>query len=511
MTHNRRALGFLGATGAVAGATAIAAILRGHVDSSDLTMLYLLGVVITAITLGRGPAIVAALLSVAAFDFLFVPPRFTLRVSDARYLVTFAVLLVVAVITGTLTASMREQRERARLRERRIAMLHRLSHDLALRSGSVEVLEALVARIDELPGLKAAAILSDNMGGSGLVIGDSEILDGGGEQAAARSVLTHGRPVGFPPGAGGHAPVCHLPLVAGTKVNGVLSLRAVGVVDSERLEMIRALTSLTALALERCRLAEDARQVQMQVDTERARNALLSSVSHDLRTPLAAIMGSASTLRDDANEVGELGRRELAGSIFDQAERLNRLVGNLLDMTRLESGTLQVRKEWHSLEEVIGASLTRLGSKLAEREVAVLLPPDLPLVPIDDVLFEQVMVNLLENAHQYSPPGGPIVIRAWIERDELLLTVVDRGPGLTSDERERVFEKFYRGAGAAARPGAGLGLAICRGIVEAHGGAISAENASGGGSLFRIGLPLEGTPPTVEQEEALDSAAPGRS
>lgn len=501
MARGVRAAGYAGALGTVAGATLLAAFLHRHSESSDLTMVYLLAVVISAIAFGRGPAIVAALVSVLVFNFMFVPPRFTFHVADTRYLVTFAVMFVVAVITGTLTAMLREQRERALLRERRIASLHRLSHDLALRSTSSEVLEAAVARVGEMPGIQAAAALPDDAGRIQWVTGDPSILGSEEERSAAAKAMLQGRMAPATHGGAGRETV-HLPLVAGTRVNGVLSLRATPqtFVDPERMEMIRAFSNLTALAIERCRLADDARKVQTQVATERARSALLSSVSHDLRTPLAGIMGAASTLRDAQGAIENGARRELADTIFDQAERLNRLIGNLLEMTRLESGTLRVKKEWHSVEEVVGSSLTRLGPDLADREVQVSLASDLPLVPMDDVLFEQVVRNLIENAHKYSPPGHPITIGGSVEGEMLRLDVADRGEGLETGEPERVFEKFYRGARATARPGAGLGLAICRGIVEAHGGTIVASPRSGGGSIFTVRLPLGGPPPVIEGE-----------
>ena len=512
MARGIRTAGYAGALATVAGATVVAAFLHRHSESSDLTMVYLLGVVISAIAFGRGPAIAAALTSVLVFNFMFVPPRYTFHVSDTRYLVTFAVMFVVAVITGTLTALLREQRERALVRERRIASLHRLSHDLALRSTAHDVLEAAVSRVSEMPGIQAAAALPDEAGQILWITGDRAILGSAEDRAAAGRALLQGRIVSSP-STDGDA-MLHLPLVAGTRVNGVLSLRAASsqaLQDPERMEMIRAFSNLTALAIERCRLADDARRVQTQVESERARNALLSSVSHDLRTPLAGIMGAASTLREaSGGDIQNGAGRELADTIFDQAERLNRLIGNLLEMTRLESGTLRVKKEWHSVEEVVGSSLTRLGHELGDREVRVSLSSDLPLVPMDDVLFEQVVRNLVENAHKYSPPGHPITIRGSVDAEIFRLDVEDRGEGLATGEAGRVFEKFYRGMRAAARPGAGLGLAICRGIVEAHGGTIIASNRSGGGSIFTVRLPLEGPPPMIEREP-LAAESEGRS
>jgi len=347
----------------VAACTGIAALMDRHFDPANLTMIYLLGVVVAAIAFGRGPAVLAALLSVAVFDFAFVPPRFTLRVSDTQYLVTFGVMLVVAVVIGTLTAWLREQRAWAVLREQRTAELHRLSRDL-----------------------------------------------------------------------------------------------------------------------------------QMQAETERTRSALLSSVSHDLRTPLAAITGAATSLRDGSRTLSEATREELADTIAEEALRLNRLIGNLLDMTRLESGTLSPRREWYSLEEVVGAALARLEPALQDRVVHSDLPEDLPLVRLDGVLFEQVVWNLVENATKYTPAGGSIDISAGVQGGELRFEVADRGPGIGSGDERRLFEKFHRGANASGQPGAGLGLSICEAIVRAHGGTIEAANRSGGGAVFTVWLPLAGAP-----------------
>jgi len=270
-------------------------------------------------------------------------------------------------------------------------------------------------------------------------------------------------------------------------------------VDPDRVELLRALSSQAALALERCRLAEESERVRAEVEAERTRSSLLSSVSHDLRTPLAAITGAASSLKDGAS-LPEAARSGLAETISEEAERLNRVIGNLLDMTRVDSGSLRVAKEWHSIEEVVGAALTRLESQLAGRAVQLSISADLPLVPMDDVLFEAVVRNLMENAHKYSPRETPIEVSAVIDGSELRLEVRDRGVGLEPGDEKRVFEKFYRGKSSSAAAGAGLGLAICKGIVEAHGGTISAGNRSGGGAVFTVRLPLGGTPPEIDGE-----------
>jgi two-component system sensor histidine kinase KdpD len=238
----------------------------------------------------------------------------------------------------------------------------------------------------------------------------------------------------------------------------------------------------------------------VSIESERLRNTLLSSVSHDLRTPLAAITGGTSTLLDPAARLDDAGRRELVQTMHGEADRLDRLVQNLLEMTRLESGSVQVRKEWHAIEEPVGAALHRLGPRLRGRQVAARVPADLPLVAMDPVLIEQVLINLLDNALKYTPEGSPIEIAAFQEGDGVVVDVADRGPGLAPGDEQRVFEKFYRSPRAPAR-GSGLGLSICRGIVEAHGGVIEAANRPGGGAVFRFTLPVKDGAPTLERAE----------
>ena len=477
--------------------------MQSRFDLSNLSMVYLVGVVLSAIAFGRRAAMLAALLSVAAFDFLFVPPRYTLRVSDTQYLVTLGVMLFVAAVIGTLTAWLRGQLVEARLRERRTAALFRLSHDLAVRSTARDVLEAAVVRIAEALGGRAAVLLPGGDGRLGHAAGDALAHDE--DPRSAQRAYDEGQIIGLDAGVASGPQPLYLPLQASAGVLGVLAIRAAdarALLDPERLQLARALAGQTALALERCRLGDQAQEARTQAETERARSALLSSVSHDLRTPLAAITGAASGLRDDRGSLSEATRHELAETISEQAQRLNRLIGNLLDMTRLESNTLLVRKEWHSLEEVVGAALARLEATLGDRPIRLEIPADLPLVPLDDVLFEQVIANLIDNADKYSPPGLPIDVRASIVGGTLRVEVADRGPGLCAGEERRVFEKFYRGAAALGRPGSGLGLAICQGIAAAHSGAIAVAARAGGGAAFTVSLPLAGEPPVVEREGA---------
>ena len=272
-------------------------------------------------------------------------------------------------------------------------------------------------------------------------------------------------------------------------------------VDLEQLHLLEALAGLVALAVERAELAAEAERIRLDIETERLRSSLLSAVSHDLRTPLSVITGASSTLLDSGPSLDPKIRRELAASILDEGEWLNRLVANLLDMTRLQAGALEVRKQWQPVEEVVGAAIGRLARQLEGRPVATHVVADLPFVPMDDLLVQQVLVNLLENAARHTPPCTPIEVTASVEGQSVVVEVADRGPGIPPGDFDRLFEKFYRAGEARQRPGAGLGLAICRGIVELHGGKIRAANRPGGGAVFRFSLPLGGTPPEVAIED----------
>ena len=491
---------YAGAVAVVGVATAVAWLMFGRFELSNLIMVYLLGVVLVASRAGRGPSLLASVLSVGAFDFFFVPPYLTLAVADTRYVVTFAVMIVVAFVISSLTIRIRAQAAAARQRELRTAALYAMSRDLASAREVDQVLEAALRHIGEVFRGPAVALLPDARGR--LVprreTGAAWVLDAG-ERAGAESAYEHGRPAGRGTPAPGGARALYLPLRASRGTLGVLGLRpdepkALG--SPDQLHQLETFANQTALALERTQMADEAQAAQVRAEAEHLRNALLSAVSHDLRTPLATITGAASTVLDGEARLDPATRRELLQSVYDEAERLNRLVQNLLEMTRLESGALQLRKEWHPLEEVIGAALGRLGTRLANRRVTTRVPPDLPLVAIDDVLVEQLLVNLLDNAVKYTPAESPITLIATATDRAVTVEVADRGPGLPPGEEDRVFEKFYRGQPTSGR-GVGLGLAICQGIVRAHGGRIWAQNLPEGGVAFLFTLPITGTPPAA--------------
>lgn len=508
-TPNSR-LRYLWTIAVVLGCTGLGVLLSPALDATNLVMIYLLGVVATALWLGRGPSILATILGVAVFDFCFVPPQWTLAVRDTEYFFTFLVMLVTGLVISTLTARLQFQAEADRRRERRTAALYAMSRELAATQTGEQIARIAARHVAAAADVRAIVLLPDpsrNLIPSG-TDADSPTLSAH-EEAVARWVLEHGETAGrgtatLPGSEGVYLP---LPTSRGTVgVLGVVPSASAPDLDVDQLHLLEAFAGLIALALERANLETEADQVRLDIETERLRSSLLSAVSHDLRTPLSVITGASSTLLENDQSLRSEVRHELAASILEESERLNRLVANLLDMTRLQSGALEVRKQWQPIEEVIGAALARVARQLKDHPVSTHVSAELPFAPLDDLLIQQVLVNLLENAIRYTPSGTPIEISARLEDNSIVVEVADRGPGLPPGDPNRLFEKFYRGGDSKGRAGAGLGLAICRGIVQLHGGKIQAENRAGGGALFRFCLPLEGTPPNMPAEESSQKA-----
>jgi two-component system sensor histidine kinase KdpD len=497
--------GYAEAVGAVAACTGVASLMFPHFGLSNLIMVYLLGVVAVAARNGRGPTILASVLSVATFDFFFVPPYFSFAVSDTQYLVTFAVMLVVALVISGLTVRIRAQADAARHRERRTAALYAMSRELASTRGVDDLLAIAIRHIVDVFPAEISVLLPDATGRlAARPVPAATLATDTTEQAVAQWVFEHrelaGRGTATLPGAA----ALHVPLLGSRGAVGVLGVKPADAhaFDSpEQLHLLETFANQTALAIERGALAEEAQASQVRMETERLRNSLLSSVSHDLRTPLATITGAATTILESGARLDQRTQQELLESIRDEADRLNRLVQNLLEMTRLESGAIQLHKDWHPIEEVVGAALGRLAKSLGSRRVTVNIPPDLPLVKIDDVLIEQVFVNLLDNAAKYTPPDSAIRIIVTATDQSVTAEVADHGPGLPKGQEALVFEKFYRAA-PEGRRGAGLGLAICRGVVLAHGGRIWAHNLPEGGVAFLFTLPLTDAPPVSVPADA---------
>jgi len=485
--------------------TGLAWIVSLRLPPTNLPMIYLLGIMAVAMWLGRGPAVLASVLSVVAFDFFFVPPTLAMHVSDTKYLLTFAGMLVVALVISTMASRLRQQTDAAREREHRTAVLYGLSRELSSLRATPELLRAALRRVADVFGSRGVILLPDAAGRLAVAAGEESVLGAAGhDQGVAQWTFDHAQPAGAGTSTLPAAGALFLPLLGVSKTVGVLGIvpdEPGRVLTRDRLRLAETFASQVALSLERAQLAEQAERTHVLVESERTRSLLLSSVSHDLRTPLSVITGATSSLLADGAPLPAPVRRELVETIAEEAQRLNRLVGNLLDMTRLESGAVPVRREWHSLEEVVGSALGRLESRLQGREVAVRLAPGLPLVQLDDVLIEQVLYNLVENAVKYTPGDSPIEIGAGLADSALRIEVSDRGPGLPPGQEESVFEKFYRGRREGDPSGVGLGLSICRGIVEAHGGVISAANREDGGARFVVLLPQPESPPTVALEE----------
>ena len=482
---------------------------------ANVIMAYLLGVIVVATRFGRGPSILTSVLGVAAFDFFFVPPALNFAVSDTQYLLTFGVMLVVALVISTLTVRARQQAQLARQRERRTAALYAMSRDLASTRGIENLLRIAVRNVSETFDSRVVVLLPcvGKVQAWGTVAGwwgkdiDERTIYAPDvhEQGVAQWVYDHGQPAGLGTTTLSGAKAVYLPLLAGRGVVGVLGVLPAlprRLLEPEQMHLLETFAQQAAQAIERANLAEEAQRLEVRAETEQLRNSLLSAVSHDLRTPLATITGVTSTLASEDTTMDDAARRELAQSAYEEADRLNRLVSNLLDMTKLESGGVRVQKEWQPLEEVVGAALTRLEPRLDGRAVQITIPDDLPLVPLDGVLIEQVLINLLDNALKYTPPATPLAIEALRDGPSVTMSVTDHGPGLPPGTEARIFDKFYR-VHPVAGVGSGLGLAICKGIVEAHGGRIWAENRAGGGTVVRFTLPLDGQPPPVRPERPL--------
>jgi two-component system sensor histidine kinase KdpD len=474
--------------------------IRVVVDPTNLVMLYLLAVVVAATRWGRGPSILTAVLSVLAFDFFMVPPHLTFAVSDAQYILTFVGLLVVGLVISALAVREREQAESARRRETHTAALYDLSRDLATAVKLETVAQAAIRHISELFNCETAVFLPQ---------GDTLALHTRSPQFPADQdgypvatwVFQRARMAGQGTNTLAAADARYLPLKTAQGVIGVVGIK-MSFDDSEflspdRQRLLDALLSQIALATEAAQLADKARQAQLLRETEKLQTALLNSISHNLRTPLATITGALSSLRDDEPVLDADARRELLNTAWEEGEHLNRLVGNLLNMTRLEAGAMKLAVEACDAQDLVGVTLTQMSNRLRHRQLVVDVPANLPPVAVDLALAAQALVNLVDNAVKYSPVDTPIGIRAFPDQGQVVVEVSDKGIGIPPSELERIFDKFYRVQQASDTSGTGLGLSISKGIVELHGGRIWAANRPGGGATFAIALPVSDPDPAA--------------
>jgi two-component system, OmpR family, sensor histidine kinase KdpD len=478
------------AGGAIAFVTALGMLAYDYVTLPDVTMLYMIAIMVASLA-GRGPALLAASLSVAAFDFCFVPPRFTFAVSDIKYLLTFAVMFGAGLAISTLTTRLRRQEQEAIVREQRTATLLAFTRDVAAASNVPDVATVVTRHLEDALDVAAAVLVPD--GEEGLVAAAGLMSLAPQEATVARWAFDHRESAGHGTDTLPGARALCIPLIAGDSALGVLAIqRRPGTpvrLGVDQRHLLDALVRQASLAMSRVTLADQAREAALRARTEEMRSALLSAVSHDLRTPLAVITGAATTLRDDTGQLSAGDRSDLLASIVDDARRLERVLENLLQLTRVETG-FQPAREWVPAEELVGAALVRLEGALHDQRVELDVEPDL-LLSIDPVLFEQVLINLLDNAIRHGAP--PFRLSARRARDRIEITVEDRGRGLPADPA-RLFEKYVR---ASSAPGMGLGLAVVRAIVEAHAGTVTAEQRPGGGARFRIELPALAPPASL--------------
>jgi len=509
--------GYAAALAACALTALLATPLLGVLELTNIVMIFLLIVVGVGYVYGRGPAVVAAFLGVALFDFFFVPPRFSFAVSDVQYLVTFAVMLVVALAIGQLTAGLKVQSEAATLREHRMRGLYEMSRDLSAALMPEQVADIAARFLTAEFQAKATLLAADEHDRLVALPGGSAAVD----DAVAQWAFHRGEAAGFGTDTLAASRCLVLPLKAPMRLRGVLAVEPAdrSTLGPDQRRLLETCASLLAISLERIHYIDVAGKSTVQIESERLRNSLLSAISHDLRTPLTALVGLAETLAMTPPAQSAL-QGDLATSIRDSALRMHAMVINLLDMARLEAGAVPMRREWQPLEEVVGSALAASAPALLGRPVRVDLADNLPLLNLDAVLFERVLVNLVENAAKYTPAGSAIEISATASSAAVAIHLDDFGPGLPAGREDALFDKFERGSKESATPGVGLGLAISRAIVQAHAGSIRASSRLGAGGVegarFTIELP-RGQPPeddgscldSADGSEGLTTAVPG--
>ncbi len=468
-----------------------------HLSDTNVLMIYLLGVLAVALRLGRGPAVLASILSVGLFDFTVVQPYYSFAVSDAQYFITFAVMLITALTITTMADRLQRQSYAAQRRERQTAFLLAFSRELVLARQATTLLAIGVRHISEMFTCHTVILLPTTDRTLSIAAGAWPTTPDSKDLGVAQWVLDHNQAAGKTTATLALARGLFVPLRLGHNVIGVLGLTGESVeqfADPERTALLETFANQLAMALERIRMTDEAHKAWERTETELIRNTLFSGVSHDFRTPLAVITGATTSLLDGGTALSASDRQDLLQTIAAEADQMERLIENLLEMTRLESGGLAIKPEWFPLQDILVSALQWLSQRIKARKVNAAIPPNLPLIYVDGVLLEQVLVNLIDNALNYSPTDSPIDIIAHAQDDHVDIAVADRGPGLPPGDPEFLFDKFTRGPAAGNRRGLGLGLAICRSIVKLHKGTIGAEPRPGGGAVFTIRLPVPRPP-----------------
>jgi two-component system sensor histidine kinase KdpD len=459
--------------------TAIAFPLYPEFNITNITMLYLLGTVFVALRCGRGPASLLSVVNMLVLDYLFIPPLFSLDIDDLSYSFTLAVALIVGLIIANLVSSVQSQRRRAEANEQRANLLYALSRELGGAPDAQAMARIAADHAREFFRTGATVFLAD----------DRHLT----ESAIARRVFDSGEPY-----------IDHdvyVPIGVGTHKRGLLVLRATPVPLSEvRLQLLEAFAGQLSLALDRAHASNAAREAQIASERASLRNTLLASISHDLRTPLAAIAGAGSLIALSSTVLDGDRRITLGRLIERKAQDMTELVSNLLKVSELENNEDRLATDWHAVDELIEHSLRRNESALSQQRIVLELPADLPLVLVEATLIVQILNNLLQNAAKYTPAGTRVAIAARMDGEHLIITVDDDGPGLPCAEPEHLFEKFQRGRAEDNIPGAGLGLAICRAAARLHGGEIVGSNRPEGGARFELRLPVRSQDPDCDAD-----------
>jgi two-component system, OmpR family, sensor histidine kinase KdpD len=489
--------------------SAVASILLPYFELANIIMLYLLGVMLISMRYGKGPGIVASLLSVSTFDFFFVPPRFSFTVSDTQYVMTFAIMLSVALVISNLTAILRRQAQIASSREKRSFALYEIGKELASAMTTSQIVEVSTHHVARMFNSSVAILAPGadeqlqvvHMSGTRKYPDLSAAQLEGVDIAIAQWTYDHQQQAGLGTDTLPSSKILYIPLKAPMRTRGVLAILPESMQDillPEQRQLLDTFAAQIGLALERKHYVEVARDALISMETEHLRNSLLSAISHDLRTPLTSIIGTTSQLKDGLKSGSN--EYELVTALHEQAYRMQSLVLNLLDMARLQSGTVKLNSDWHVLEEIVGSAINGLRMALQQHHIIVKPMEAIPLLFVDAVLIERVFSNLLDNACKYSAAGSNIMIAANCDNSQVFISVADEGQGLPQGMEDSIFQKFTRGRSESSTPGVGLGLSICKSIIEAHGGRIWAEKHQQKGATFMFSLPVKPQPVLNELE-----------
>ncbi|MGQ8630047.1 DUF4118 domain-containing protein [Agrobacterium sp. DKPNP3] len=480
-------------------------VLDQTLDVRNLALVFLMAVLAAAVRGGLGPAIYASLLGAFSFNFFFLEPRYTLTVRDPESVVALLFYFGVALVASNLTAAVQRQAAAARARARTTEDLYLFSKKLSVTATLDDVLWAAAFQMASMLKVRIILLLPENntIAVKAGYPPDDTLVDA--DIAAAQWAWEHNKAAGRGADTLPGAKRLYLPLRTGSGAVGVVGLdddRVGPLLTPEQQRLFDALADQAALAIERIQLVSDVDRARLAAETDRLRTALLTSISHDLKTPLAAILGSAGTLKDFADDIPPDARGELLSTIIEESERLNRFISNLLDMTRIGSGAMEPNFGLHFVGDMVGTAISRAAKIIVRHEIVLDIPSDLPMLKVDPVLFEQVLFNLIDNAAKYAPENTQIEIRSWRQGKTIFLAVADAGPGIPPADLERVFDSFYRVRKTDhVQAGTGLGLSICKGFIEAMGGSIRAENRSGrAGAQFTVSLPVPPDAPMIDHD-----------